>query len=72
LTAVQLYTPVWFLSMFCKFRIDVEPAGRLGPVQDVVQCGLQSAVHVIWLTLPVSVTVYVLSGGEISICMGPS
>ena len=57
LTAVHLYTPAWFLSMYVKFRIDVEPAGRLGPVQVVVQLGLQSAVHVIWLTLPVSVTV---------------
>jgi hypothetical protein len=58
--------------MFCKLRIDVEPAGRLGSVQVVVQLGLQSAVHVILLTLPLSVTVYVVSGGEISICIGPS
>ena len=58
--------------MIVKFRIDVVPAGRFGPVQAVVQLGLQSAVHVIWLTLPVSVTVYLLSGGEISISMGPS
>ena len=43
--------------MLTKFRIDVEPAGRLGPVQVVVQLGLQSVVHVIWLTLSVSVTV---------------
>jgi hypothetical protein len=47
LPAVQLYTPAWLLSMLVKFRIDVEPAGRLGPVQVVVQLGLQSAVHVI-------------------------
>jgi hypothetical protein len=52
--------------------IDVEPAGRLGPVQVVVQLGLQSAVQFIWLTLSVSLTVYVVFGGEISICMGPS
>jgi hypothetical protein len=44
-TAVQLYAPAWLLSMLFKFRIDVEPAGRLGPVQVVVQLGLQSAVH---------------------------
>jgi hypothetical protein len=60
LTAVQLYTPAWLLSMFCKFRIDVVPAGRLGPVQFVVQLGIQSAVQFILLTLSVSLTVYVV------------
>ena len=44
--------------MFCRLSTDVVPAGRLGPLHVIVQTGIQSAVHWIWLRLSLSFNVY--------------
>ena len=58
--------------MFCMLSGYVVPAGRLGPLHVIVQTGIQSAVHWIWLRLSVSFNVYDWVNGVMMTILGPS